>query len=112
MDSTQPSVTPPIVTSPIVLAVVGRITPADVPPLYAQVEECLAEAAELGATEVVCDVGGLRRPSLAAVNLLAKLRLAGRRRGCRVRLQRAGPELLDLLGLVGLAELAESQAAG
>ena len=45
-------------------------------------------------------------PDLAAVDVLARLALAARRLGCRIRLADADPDLLGLLELVGLVGLA------
>ncbi|MEV7421152.1 STAS domain-containing protein [Streptomyces sp. NPDC091212] len=89
-------------TKPIVLVVAGHITPADVPRLDEELRAGLPETA----AEVVCDVGGLVRPTLAAVEVLARLQLTARRRGCRLGLRGAGPELRLLLDLVGLEALA------
>lgn len=46
------------------------------------------------------------RVDLAAVDGLARLALAARRLGCTIRLDEADPELVGLLALVGLAEVA------
>ncbi|EFE67489.1 STAS domain-containing protein [Streptomyces viridosporus] len=58
---------------------------------------------------VVCDVGGLGPPGLAAVNLLARLQLTARRAGGRIRLRDPSPALCVLLDLVGLRFEAEGQ---
>lgn len=58
---------------------------------------------------VVCDVGGLGPPGLAAVNLLARLQLAARRAGGRIRLRDPDPALCSLLDLVGLRFEMEGQ---
>lgn len=58
---------------------------------------------------VVCDVGGLGPPGLAAVNLLARLQLTARRRGGRIRLRDPSPALCALLDLVGLRFETEGQ---
>ncbi|MFJ9565506.1 STAS domain-containing protein [Streptomyces fuscichromogenes] len=55
-----------------------------------------------GAHVVVCDVAGLGPPGLAAVDLLARLELAARRAGGRIRLRDPGPALRSLLRFVGL----------
>ncbi|MEW1721282.1 STAS domain-containing protein [Streptomyces sp. NPDC093109] len=92
------------VTEPILLVIAGHVTPADVPRLCADLGAKLA-AADRG--EVICDVGGLVQPGLAAVEVLARLRLAARRQGCGFRLRGEGRELrllLELVGLVGLEE--------
>ncbi|GGT11394.1 hypothetical protein GCM10010271_12690 [Streptomyces kurssanovii] len=53
--------------------------------------------------EVVCDVGGLARTSLAVAEVLARLQLTARRHGTRIRLRNAPSDLVALLGLVGLS---------
>ena len=58
---------------------------------------------------VVCDVGGLGPPGLAAVNLLARLQLTARRRGGRIRLRDPSLALCALLDLVGLRFETEGQ---
>ncbi|WP_435058899.1 STAS domain-containing protein [Streptomyces sp. bgisy060] len=68
-------------------------------------EEVTAFCAALEATppgEVVCEVGALAPADLAAVDALARLRLAAGRRGHRIRFHGARPELLNLLRLTGL----------
>lgn len=45
------------------------------------------------------------RPDLALVDALARLQLAAGRRGRRIGLRNADPELWDLLDLVGLGEI-------
>ncbi|MEV7088841.1 STAS domain-containing protein [Streptomyces sp. NPDC093085] len=81
------------------------MTPGDVPRLRAELAERLAGAGPR--VGVVCDVAGLRRPGLAAVEVLAALHLDVRRRGCALRLRGVGRELAGLLELVGLAWLGE-----
>jgi hypothetical protein len=49
------------------------------------------------------DVGGLAA-DMVAVDLLARVALAARRRGWRLRLENPSAELLDLIGLAGLRE--------
>ncbi|MFJ8000905.1 STAS domain-containing protein [Streptomyces sp. NPDC096310] len=78
----------------------GHVTPGDVPRLRAELGARLYGAEGAG---VVCDVGGLRRPNLAAVHVLAALQLDARRQGSRLRLRGVGRELRLLLDLVGLA---------
>ncbi|HET9255282.1 MAG TPA: hypothetical protein VFO16_08785 [Pseudonocardiaceae bacterium] len=48
---------------------------------------------------------GSRRPSLALADQLARLHLHARRQGCSIRLRGASAELVELLELVGLAEI-------
>ncbi|MFJ9827489.1 STAS domain-containing protein [Streptomyces sp. NPDC101160] len=76
----------------------ARPAPDDVGRLCA-----LLDAAEPAV--VVCDVGGLDRAGLAAVDAVARLRLAARRRGHRLEFRGAGPELRGVLDLVGLGDL-------
>ena len=54
---------------------------------------------------VVCDVGGIDRPGLEAIDAVARLALAARRAGCGVRLENASPQLRDLVAFAGLAEV-------
>ncbi|KQX59013.1 MULTISPECIES: STAS domain-containing protein [unclassified Streptomyces] len=68
-------------------------------------DEVALLCAELGAAppgEVVCETGALARADLAAVDALARLKLAATRRGHRIRFHGAGPELRALLTLAGL----------
>jgi hypothetical protein len=55
-----------------------------------------------GAAVVVCDVREVRGPTLAAVDLIARLALTARRGGGRFLLRGPDPALLALLDLVGL----------
>ncbi|MCX4764570.1 STAS domain-containing protein [Streptomyces sp. NBC_01275] len=59
---------------------------------------------------VVCDVGGIGPPGLATVDLLARLQLAARRAGGRIRLRAPDPALRALLDLVGLPVQVEGEA--
>ncbi|KPI03688.1 Sulfate transporter/antisigma-factor antagonist STAS [Actinobacteria bacterium OK074] len=98
MDAENPApavlVVPPVVPPG---AVAGR---HDVERLADDVRALLAAP---GATVVVCDVSGLAAGAgLGVVELLARLELAARRAGGRIRLRGAGPGLRALLGLVGL----------
>ncbi|MDX3852315.1 STAS domain-containing protein [Streptomyces sp. AK02-01A] len=86
-------------TDPIVLVIAGRLTPADVPRLCAELTTRLRDSA---GAEVICDVGGLIRPDLTAVEALARLQLTARG---RIRLRGADRELRLLLGVVGLGEV-------
>ena len=56
---------------------------------------------------VVCDVHGLP-PDARALEALARLQLTARRARRRIRLQRAAPELLELLSFAGLADVIPS----
>ncbi|MEU5220818.1 STAS domain-containing protein [Streptomyces sp. NPDC020807] len=57
--------------------------------------------------DVVCQVGALGGADLVAVDALARLGLAAKRHGHRIRFEGAGPELRALLLLTGLAETLE-----
>ncbi|MEU3030523.1 STAS domain-containing protein [Streptomyces incarnatus] len=62
-----------------------------------------------GARVVVCDTGAFGPPDLAHVELLARLELAARRSGGRIRLRAPAPALLALLAGVGLRFQMEGQ---
>ena len=55
-------------------------------------------------TLVICDVAGLR-PDAATVEVLARLQVAARRRGCQLRLCNASDELVELVTFMGLREV-------
>lgn len=85
--------------TPAVLVLAGPVTRDEVPDLCGQVRTRLEAT---GAGVLVCDVGGLGPPGLGAVDLLARLQLAARRAGGRIRLRDPDPALRALLDLVGL----------
>ena len=91
------------------MRITGRITPADVPRLCEDLCRLLRDdgTGKASIAEVYCDVGGLAQVNLAAVDAIARLHLTARRHGSWMRLRNAGPELLALLDLVGLPELAD-----
>jgi ABC-type transporter Mla MlaB component len=82
-------------------AIRGPIARADVPGLCQRVCALLEEA---GTGVVLCDVRGVE-PNAVTVDALARLQLAARRRGCRVRLRYASAELLALVDFMGLRDL-------
>ncbi|WP_329035310.1 STAS domain-containing protein [Streptomyces sp. NBC_01725] len=96
-------------TKTILLALRGPITAADVPQLCDQLAARLRDS---DATDAVCDVGALGRPTAVTLNALARLQLVARRRGCRIRLTGAAPELLMLLELVGLTDVFRAGGPG
>jgi hypothetical protein len=57
-----------------------------------------------GAEVAYCDVSGVE-PDAVTVDALARLQLAARRYRCRVRLQNASGELLQLLAFMGLDDV-------
>ena len=71
-------------------AVSGPIARTDLPGLCNRVRSVLREC---GPGDVVCDVRSVG-PDAVTVDALARLQLAARRRGCRVRLCNASHELL------------------
>jgi ABC-type transporter Mla MlaB component len=50
----------------------------------------------------VCDVGQFQAVDAVTVDALARLALAGRRRGCELRLRNASEPLRQLVWLMGL----------
>ncbi|MGW2825449.1 STAS domain-containing protein [Streptomyces sp. NPDC001443] len=92
--------------TPAALVLVGPVTREGVAGLCddvrAAVRACPARVA-------VVDVGGLGPPGLGAVDLLARLELAARRAGGRIRLRAPDPSLRALLRLVGLCFEVEGQ---
>ena len=89
-------------TRTVDFVVKGPITPADIPRLCARAR-ALMDGGDVDL--VVCDVRGLGEPDGVAVDALARLQLAARRRGCRVALRHASIDLLGLLALAGLSDI-------
>jgi anti-anti-sigma factor len=85
-----------------VLVVAGRVTAADLPRLRLALAARLAEAG--AGADVICDVRSLARADAAALDVLARLQLAARRMGGRIRLRGASRELRDLLAFTGLSD--------
>jgi ABC-type transporter Mla MlaB component len=91
----------PPVPRPLTFAVRGPIARGDLPGLCRRVCRLLSES---GAEVVLCDVTGVL-PDAVTVDALVRLQLAARRHGCRVRLQHASSELLELVAFMGLADV-------
>ena len=53
--------------------------------------------------KIILDCGRITKPTAAMIDLISRLELAARRRGCALELKDANPELLELIGFVGLA---------
>jgi ABC-type transporter Mla MlaB component len=85
--------------TPAVLVLAGPVTRDEVAGLCDDVRALLDAT---GAGVVDCDVAGLGPPGLGTVDLLARLQLAARRAGGRIRLRDPAPALHALLDLVGL----------
>ncbi|MFJ8358917.1 STAS domain-containing protein [Streptomyces sp. NPDC093984] len=100
----QPSVD---ADTPPVLVLAGLVAPDEVARLGDDVRGLLEDS---GGGVVVCDVGALRPVQLATVEVLARLQLAARRAGGRIRLRDPAPALRALLDLVGLPFELEGQA--
>lgn len=59
---------------------------------------------------MVCDVSRVLRPHLGTIDRLARLQLAATRRGERICLRGACPELVQLISFAGMAELLPVEA--
>lgn len=86
---------------PPAFAITGPIARADLPGLCERVCRLLERS---GATVASCDVRGVEADAVT-VDALARLQLAARRHGCRVRLRNACPELVELVAFVGLGDV-------
>lgn len=84
----------------VAFAIRGPITRADLPGLCDHVCAILGTSGSV----ISCDVAGVK-PDAAAVDALARLQLAARRRGCEVRLRDASGSLLELVELMGLTHV-------
>ena len=73
----------------------------DLPGLFSRACALLSEHEP---TLVVCDVSAFP-PDAVAVDALARLTLACRRRSCRLELRGAHPRLTELLALTGLSSV-------
>jgi ABC-type transporter Mla MlaB component len=85
----------------IAFAIRGPIRPADLPGLCERVCTLLERA---GAGVALCDVRGVE-PDAMTVDALARLQLAARRNGCRVRLRHASSDLRELVSFMGLCDV-------
>jgi len=57
-----------------------------------------------GMPAFVCDLSGAE-PTAATVEVLARLALSLKRRGCRLRVRDASPELRELIAFMGLTDV-------
>jgi anti-anti-sigma regulatory factor len=103
------AVGPPLEPRSNVLVIRAPIDPSDVSSLF---QRALLLLEDSDADPVVFDVGELNDPDAATVDALARLQLAARRMGRRIRLLNACGELRDLLMLMGLAEVVPCGASG
>jgi ABC-type transporter Mla MlaB component len=82
-------------------AIWGPIAREDLPGLCDRVCALLSESGETAAR---ADVSGVEVDAVT-VDALARLQLAARRHGCRVRLRHASTELLELVAFMGLSDV-------
>ena len=61
---------------------------------------------------VCLDCAPLKTPTAATIDQLARLELAMRRCGCELELSNTGPNLLELIGFCGLAEVLGVESQG
>lgn len=85
----------------VTFAVAGPIERSDLEGLSARVCASLERS---GARLALCDVRSVEADAVT-VEALARLQLAARRRGCRVRLVHASQELRDLVSFMGLTDV-------
>ena len=85
----------------IAFAVHGPIARGDLPGLC---DRICALFRGSGAKLALCDVRTVE-PDAVTVDALARLQLAARRYGCRVQLQNASSELLELVAFMGLTDV-------
>jgi ABC-type transporter Mla MlaB component len=95
-------------TDTITFTVRGPIARGDLPGLCDRVCSLLGESR---ADVVVCDVRGVE-PDAVTVDALARLQLAARRQGCRIRLRNSSAELLELVDFMALTEVLVEQNGG
>jgi ABC-type transporter Mla MlaB component len=86
----------------------GPLRRDDLPGLTDRVCGVLGSHAGLA---LLCDVEGVA-PDAVAVEALARLQLAAKRSGCRITMRSVSPELLQLIGLLGLSEVLPALGAG
>jgi ABC-type transporter Mla MlaB component len=86
----------------IELRIAGRVDRGDAARLGRQVRSLLGEG---DVAQIVCDVGSLTHADVAVVDALCRMRLAARRRGCKLRRRGVSTGLLELLFLTGLSDV-------
>jgi anti-anti-sigma regulatory factor len=86
----------------LVLAVGGRIEPADVGGLVERARRAIMGS---DAVVVTCDVGDIADPDAVTVDALARLQLVARRHGRSIRFRQVSRELKELLVLMGLGDV-------
>jgi hypothetical protein len=91
----------PMTVSATSFAIGATITRADIPALCAGLAELVRGR---GGGVVVCDVSDVAHPDVVTVEALARLRLTVRRHGWSLVVAGAGPDLLELVRLLGLTD--------
>jgi ABC-type transporter Mla MlaB component len=86
---------------PLLLQVRGPLRRSDLPELYARACAGLAGTRHAVLELEVSEVGA----DAVALDALARLALAARRHGCRIRLRGASPDLWSLIDLSGLRDV-------
>jgi hypothetical protein len=79
----------------------ATVTRADIPVLCVGLTELLRGRA---GDVVICEVADVAEPDVVTVEAVARLRLTARRHGRRLVVSGAGPDLLRLVRLLGLAD--------
>jgi ABC-type transporter Mla MlaB component len=82
-------------------AIRGPLAREDLPGLWRRVRTVMSES---GAETLLCDVREIKADAVT-VDALCRLQLAARRHRCKVHLQDASAELLDLVAFMGLTEV-------
>jgi ABC-type transporter Mla MlaB component len=85
----------------ISFAIAAPLARDDLPGLCRRVCALLEQSA---ATVAFCDVDGIAADA-TAVDALARLQLAARRRGAQINLRQASPQLVALIDFMGLADV-------
>jgi MFS superfamily sulfate permease-like transporter len=78
------------------------VSPADISRLHLHV---VAQLTCSNVRAVSCDVGSVSQPDITTIDALARLQLAIRQHGGALSLRNATPPPLELLSLVGLADI-------
>jgi len=60
--------------------------------------------------KITVDCRSLREPTAATIDQIARLKLAARRCNCELEVKDPGPDLLELIGFVGLSGVLLVQA--
>lgn len=85
----------------VTFAIWGPIARSDLPGLCDRVYALLEQS---GAALAACDVTGVPVDAVT-IDALARLQLAARRKGCRIRLLHPSDELRDLVSFMGLEDV-------